>query len=288
MTVDPINKFVFGVKGLELWNNMACWILREDQNKDSGVTVYALGGLSASNMPHGTMETLGTPPGLPIRTTDGIQFSGTQINQQNWPQNYITTGSFTFNGSCTLYSVINLDFAGSGTYSYLESAAAVFNLPVIMNIRPSNTNPFYHFPRRIGLYRRVQTPGSLPVVPDNNRYGSCLGQYYTGAQQFQFNGPVGLDDNNNWAAVGMSYLSGNQLFSRNGSNFANGTLAPVPAWTIFNENNVMTISTIQRPVDGFRGTGAAYFYFNKFLDEREHAKLYTLYKETLGAGLGLP
>ena len=60
MNVDSINKFVFGVKGLELWNNMACWILREDQNKDSGTIVYSLGGLSAINMPHATLKTAGT------------------------------------------------------------------------------------------------------------------------------------------------------------------------------------------------------------------------------------
>lgn len=285
MTVDPINKFVFGIKGLELWNNMACWILREDQNKDTGVTVYSLGGLSASNMPHGTLGTTGAPIGLPIRTTNGVQFTGIQINQENWPQNYITTGSFTFNLSCTLYSVINLDFAGSGTYSYVLTAEAVAVNPVIMNIFPSNPNPFYHFLKRIGLYRRAQTPGSLPIVPNDNRYGSGLGPYGP-AQVFQQSGPIGLDDNNNWAAVGMSYLSGNQLYSRNGGNFTNGTIKPI--FPILREDNIMLISTIQRPVDGFRGIGAAYFYFNKFLDQREHTKLYTLYKETLGDGLGLP
>ena len=156
-----------------------------------------------------------------------------------------------------------------------------------MNIRPSNPNAFYHFPRRIGLYRDVQTPVAFPVDPNSNKYGSGIGQFGP-AQRFQSVGPIGLDDNNNWAAVGMSYLSGNQLFSRNGGNFTNGTLVPDPIYPIFGENNVMMISTIERPVDAFRGVGAAYFYFNKFLDQQEHTKLYTLYKETLGDGLGLP
>jgi len=33
MNVDSINKFVFGVKGLELWDNMACWVLSAGQIK---------------------------------------------------------------------------------------------------------------------------------------------------------------------------------------------------------------------------------------------------------------
>jgi hypothetical protein len=137
MNVDSINKFVFGVKGLELWNNMACWILREDQNADSGLTVYSLGGLSASNMPRGTISTLGTPPGLPIRTTNGIQFSGIKVDGNNWPQNYITTQPFAFKTSSTFFCVINYDFAGLST-----DVSSV--TPVILSVLPTgvmlNTN----------------------------------------------------------------------------------------------------------------------------------------------------
>jgi hypothetical protein len=282
MNVDSINKFVFGVKGLELWNNMACWALSAGQNKDTGITVYALGGLSASNMPHGTMATLGTPPGLPIRTTNGIQFSGIKINNDSWPQNYITTQTFAFKTSSTFFSVINFDFAGLSTD--VSSAN-----PVILSVLPTGGDANYQFPRRIALMRTSHTPGNTPITA---RYGIGTSLYFADGlgrgQRFTFTGPEANSDNNNWAVVGMSYLSGSQLFSRNGSNFVTTNHSPEPVYPIINENYQMIMSSILRPIEGFKGTGAAYFYFNKLLSEQEHAKFYTLYKETLGAGLGLP
>ena len=297
MTIDPINKFVFGVKGLELWNNMACWILREDQNTGTGTIVYSLGGLSAINMPHATLKVAenATPPGLPIWSTSGVVFSG---DSDGWPQNYMESSSFTFNISgATLFSVINFDYAGLNL-----NVTAVS--PTIMGILPTKITAFtdyYQFPRRIELMRSSPTPANANPSAYPSKYGIYIARNGYGFQPQVVNITNVNDDNNNWAVVGMSYLSGNQLFSRNGGNFANGTLRPVlqylpsfpsldnAALGFINEDyRLITGTVLRNGNDGFRGTSAAYFYFNKFLDQREHTKLYTLYKETLGDGLGLP
>ena len=305
MNVDSINKFVFGVKGLELWNNMACWILREDQNKDSGTIVYSLGGLSAINMPHATLKTVGTPPGLPVWSTNGVVFSGTPVD---WPQNYMESSSFTFNTSAgvTLFSVINFDYAGLNVLRRnFVNNVYVGDVPVtavdttIMGILPNRLSDYYQFPRRIELSRSSPTPANADPSGYPSVYGITLAKNGFGNAAASFTSNANAD-NNTWAAVGMSYLSGNQLFSRNGGNFANGTLrSPLPTIVFtsadmanigfINENYRLITGTVLREGNGgFRGTSAAYFYFNKFLSQQEHTKLYTLYKETLGEGLGLP
>ena len=306
MNVDSINKFVFGVKGLELWNNMACWALSAGQNKSTGVTVYALGGLSASNMPHATLKTEGTPPGLPVWSTSGVVFSG---DSDGYPHNYMESGSFTFNVSgATVFSVINYDYTGLNTVvrntitNQLDPISAVN--PTIMGILPVRptggagfSGAFYQFPRRIELMRSSPTPANANPSAYPSTYGIIIAKGGFGYAAATNSGPAANADNNNWAVVGMSYLSGNQLFSRNGGNFTNGTLrSPLPlndaaslgSLGFINEDYRLITGTILREDAGFRGTSAAYFYFNKFLSQQEHTKLYTLYKETLGAGLGLP
>ena len=302
MNVDSINKFVFGVKGLELWNNMVCWTFRENQNKSSGTTMLTLGGSLATTGPvngtvNGTLQAGGLS--LPPRTTNGVEFSGTIVSKDSWPQNYFQSGSFYFSPSCTLFAVINHNLQGLPVVGYDNNNSPISLSsygPIIMNVRPSNSNAGYHFPRRIGLNRTSHTPIGAPITA---RYGVVVSQYFqTGGpppapyfgQKSNGNGPVATDDNNNWAVVGMSFRSGFQMISRNGDNFTTLSTPIVPDSIYSNvpENYVMEVGSIQRPVAGFIGTGAAYFYFNKLLSEQEHAKFYTLYKETLGAGLGLP
>lgn len=44
-----LQSFVVGVKALGLWDNMVCWPMRLAQNKNTGDTVYSLGGLGTYN-----------------------------------------------------------------------------------------------------------------------------------------------------------------------------------------------------------------------------------------------
>ena len=298
MNVDSINKFVFGVKGLELWSNMACWVLSAGQNKGTGVTVYALGGLSATNMPHATLKIdpeAVTTAGLPIWSTNGVVFSG---DSDGYPHNYMESGSFTFNISgATVFSVINYDYAGLNTNVTAVSPTIMGILPVRPTGGGGYPGVYYQFPRRIELMRTSPTPANANPSAYPSTYGIIIARNGFGYAPATGSGPAANADNNNWAVAGMSYLSGNQLFSRNGGNFTNGTLrSPLPlndtaslgSLGFINEDYRLMTGTILREDSGFRGTSAAYFYFNKFLSQQEHTKLYTLYKETLGAGLGLP
>lgn len=79
-----INDFVIGVKGLGLYNNMACWPLRSAQNAGTGSTAYSLGGLGAYNGILGNSPTWGV---------DGITFSPT--NSCLRFEYFLPTGSHT-------------------------------------------------------------------------------------------------------------------------------------------------------------------------------------------------
>lgn len=62
-----IDRFVKGIKNLNLWNSMVCWPMRSNQNIGTGTTVYSLGNL-------GTYDVLLV--GGPAWTSEGIDFYG--------------------------------------------------------------------------------------------------------------------------------------------------------------------------------------------------------------------
>jgi len=111
---QQINAFVVGVKGLGLWNTVACWALRSAQNKGSGTTAYSLGGL-------GTYD--GTLTNGPSWGLTGISFTNTS-HQIVLPDNSnlynIRTGFAVFNPNDTAANQKLIEFqdgvTGQGWY----------------------------------------------------------------------------------------------------------------------------------------------------------------------------
>ena len=71
--VEAIDKFVKGVKALDLYNSMVCWPLRSTQNSGTGTTAFSLGGLGTFN---------GTLISGPAWTANGLTFDATNENVQ--------------------------------------------------------------------------------------------------------------------------------------------------------------------------------------------------------------
>jgi len=275
-----INNFVLQCKLAGLWNNMMCWPMRQNQNFGSGINVYSLGGLAGVGGANGVLATTSPTP-LPTWSSDGITFSGyANVAGIAQPQNDMYSTPFKFdNRNCTHYAIINTDFANKDP---LEPGGQI-----IMSTLPSTNNPVYNFPRRVAFLRETLN------LPYANRYGEILSPYFDVppyvTQRAQYTGPLANGDNNNWAGVGMSWSPGSQLYSRNGGNISTGNLTNDPVFPYISEDHRVEVSGIQRnDVGALKGTCAAAFVFNKYLTQQEHANLYTVYKSTLGIGLGLP
>jgi len=277
--IRGIDAFIKGAKNLGLWDQMICWPLRQGQNIGSGTTVYSFGGLSGAGGVNGTLQSA-VGMTLPAWSPDGLIFEGgSKIGSTVGPQNWMRTQSFSFTTSGTFFAAINFDL---NNFVWSDPSA---NL-VIMAASPAAGGAVYEFARRIAFMRQTYVP---PATPTTGRYGITTSIFFGPGQIVSFPGPIANNDNNQWAVAGMSYASGNQQYSRNGGNFEVGNLIPSPTYPIISENYIMLISTIQRSeVAGLKGTGAAYFWFNRHLTQQEHSDFYNLYKNTLGLGLGLP
>lgn len=286
-----INDFIKGSKTLGVWNNMICWPMRSGQNKGSGLSVASFGGYGIYD---GILEGA-TASSLPTWSSNGIVFPGSKYTKSTstyTPQSWMRSQPFLFNTSCTFFSIINMDASLDKT-QWSDPLSALrgnisFSSPVIMSTLPANGTPIYQFSRRVALNRQAYyTP------PSTSRYGVIISPGYDDGsgtvQRAQSVGPVCDSDNNQWAAAGMSFSPGSQLYTRNGGNVTTGNLTFNPSFPIINEPYQLYVSGIQREwYDAFCGTGAAFFWFNRFLSQTEHANFYNLYKTTIGAGLGLP
>ena len=76
-----LSAFVSGLKNLGIWDNTACWIMRNAYNMGTGNTVYSLGGLGTYN---GSLSASGatayspaTGSNYPVWNSSGIAFDGT-------------------------------------------------------------------------------------------------------------------------------------------------------------------------------------------------------------------
>lgn len=253
---NQINAFVIGVKDLGLWSNMACWPSRSAQNAGTGNTVYSLGGLGTFN----ATKTAGiTWNANGLRATTASQYA-------NFSNPFDAT---TLNGVST-WSVVNIESINSTGW---------FN--GFINIRSSfATNYIYGFCNTLYADITSNNPGggSTDCFPTA---GYFRRDYAIGAGGFIGNGfhsqLTSTQANPNLCV--MYYDSGFQ-----------GTLQDIRAGTTFvnnGSNNFFMSSTDLSSNFTTSMYGAFYATFNSYVASNS-AALYTLYKTTMGTGLGLP
>lgn len=251
-----INAFVKGVKALGLWNNMVCWPSRSAQNAGSGNTVYSLGGL-------GTFD---------ATKTAGITWNANGLRATTASQYATFSSPFdatTLNGVST-WSVVNLESINSTNW---------FN--GFINIRSGFTNNYiYGFCNTLyadaasnnaggGSTDSFSTPGYFRR--DYARgLGTVIGAgFHSTLTSTQANPNLCL-------MLYDSSFQGNLQDIRSGTTFVNN-----------GSNNFFMSSTDISSNFTTSMYGAFYATFNSYVASNS-AALYSLYKTTLGTGLGLP
>lgn len=240
-----INAFVKGIKGLGLYNSMACWPLRSSQNAGTGTTAYSLGGLGIYN---------GTLVNGPSWTTDGIDHTAASSQTTTFPLNVVDYGATGF----------SLYFVGkpkTGTQAF----SMIFG----------------------------QEGGTLPTSMGMIRLGATANAQiqfnvsYTGGAAARTISANAVNTFNSFGAT-VSPSSVGLVF-----NASTSFSAPSGTYNAVKEGETDSLRTASRgPTNPSRIFADLISSFGLFttstLDASQHASLISLYKTTLGTGLGLP
>jgi hypothetical protein len=252
-----ISDFVKGIKSLGLWNSMVCWPLRASQNAGSGTTAFSLGGLGRFN---------GTLVNAPVWGANGIRFSPAttqHINCATGNSGGFLSSTFYSSTSQLLNMVVATPYAEDGskiaTFNHGASTAGSDGIAVCVGAGNS------------GTYRgRYMLPNLTTRTGGNENW---VWDSTDSAYLYTLNSPKSLitqvvggvastrADNNAPLTGAYSVLPTSFLDTcKVGAGF--GASAPSGSFTIpFSLIGNLSTSTSQ---------------------------LYSLYKQTLGLGLGLP
>jgi hypothetical protein len=240
-----INAFVKGMKGLGLYNSMACWPLRSSQNAGTGTTAYSLGGLGIYN---------GTLVNGPSWTTDGIDHTASSFQTTTFPINLVDYGATGF----------SLYFAGkpkTGTQAFSmifgQEGVTASNLAGMIRLGSPTSEVQFNVNYTGGAVARSI---SSNTVNSFNSFGATVSP-----------SSVGLVVNNStsFTAPSGTYNAIRELNDvlKTASRSTAGTNASKQFADLISSFGLFTTST---------------------LDASQHASLISLYKATLGTGLGLP
>ena len=255
-----IRDFAKGVNDLGLWNSMVCWPLRSSQNYGSGDTVFSLGGLGA--------------------------FNGTRVGGPTWGADGIVTS--IGGGSPYLGAAAN----------YIQTAISLTNY---------GTRSMFAVGREI--VATTQNSTSLIMVSGQERprymiYGNQFGGMALSLSRLNESASVGYLSANESdrlkvlgvANFGTSFHSTAAIFgARSLSRYEDGVLAggdgPRGAWS----DSVSDASVLRfgyRTESGAPTSDSQAISFvsdmRVALTAPQIAQLHTIYKDTLGQGLGLP
>jgi hypothetical protein len=249
--IQNINAFVVGIKSLGLWNSMVCWPLRSTQNAGTGSTAYSLGGLGTYN---------GTLVNVPTWNGDGLLF--TASNQ------YVTLG----NTGVTSGAFSNISVARMGV------TTANGNLMHTTLFSPSNSSVgsgFYSYDGNntgensilfnglTGGFRR--TVGGTTIT-------SNIGNYYRLSTVSTLSAPT--------TATGLVKING--LASVTSGAEGSGSLPYTSS-----ETTSILFANSQCTVRDESGVFSMWVVGSQ-ISEATSEQIRSLYKSTLGQGLGLP
>jgi hypothetical protein len=253
---SQINAFVKGVKDLGLYNNMVSWPLRSAQNAGTGSTAYSLGGLGIFN----------------ATKTAGIswQSNGLLANTASQSVSFSNPLDLAAINTASLFAVLDATSnTGSGWFSNLFA------------IRTDGVNP-NNKGLKFLLYSDASSNtlegGGSNIFPDN---GELKRSYNRGAGAYIGTGfhSLGVSIQANPNTVEFTYDGSSQ-----------GSLADTTTSTTFinvgSSNYFLGTSDFSGNV--LTMTGSFYSVFNTYLSNSVRTSLSTLYKITLGDGLGLP
>ena len=145
-SLKQINKFVVGLKRLNLWNSTICWPMRNMHNAGTGSTLYSLGGMATYN---GTLtnNTNWSSDGLNMysSTADAINISNFFVNDLNNGLNFIAY--FTPRGSTpastTNSNYFTLNYSSNTVWYQFGHSGTGNTSSVMCNFYSSDQNRYY-------------------------------------------------------------------------------------------------------------------------------------------------
>jgi hypothetical protein len=244
-----INAFVRGVKDLGLWENMVCWPLRSSQNAGTGTTAYSLGGLGT--------------------------FDGTLTNGPTWGVDGVT-----FNNALAQYISTTLSFDAS---TMATGAATI--------VRPTDSYPIADSRDICGTRPTAEVGGStfwfwkqISGIQSVSMFDSAAG--HNGASSAS---SISTTFSNTWHFAG-AFTDGitRQFFNQANDITATATSTGGSVNAGANQFQIGRggIYTVAR---AFTGQIAAVTIVRRStITAQDIDNLRTLYRTTLGTGLGLP
>lgn len=250
-----VSAFVRGIKNLNLWELMVCWPLRSTQNAGTGTTAYSLGGLGRYD---GTLVNGPTWGGDGVTADSTLKCITTSLNKSNYASRSLFV-VFNINGAL---SAANPDSRGRLVQTGLAENVFVQYTPDCSGI---------------GMNATVAGGGSTAVaysaVPADQQVG------ITGV-------PLSSDV---WQSM-TSVFGARQLGVYKNGSFNN--LSPVGGAWADSVTDPFTLRMFQSAdmdstSGGFLGSIAFVADLSSAIQAQQSA-FYSLYKSTLGQGLGLP
>jgi len=250
---QQIRDFAKGVNDLGLWDSMVCWPLRSSQNYGSGTTAFSLGGLGRFD---------GTLVNDPVWGSDGITFatSSSVGRNRNITVPWSTSGGYDLRSNSTVFSVSNMNTAAAAEQFLLGSRAALND--GFGSVRLNNTT-IVTGPLRVGQVAYASFTGP-----------SLSADYRAWTTQRE----------NNEAA--NSNVQGNKLW-QDATQIANGSNAAQTGFGAITQPSEVLIIGSGRGNASVAVVGSIAFtaIFSNWTVNVSDIR--TIYKETIGQGLGL-
>jgi hypothetical protein len=249
---NQLNLFVIGIKRLGLWGDMVCWPLRSTQNAGTGSTAYSLGGLGTYN--------------------------GTLVNGPTWGADGIQRNS----GANGYISIPSLEIASYGEFSILGaiSLSAVANGSQINLLSVEYNTDSVTATGRIGIYTQTDGTRNILVQAQN-----------TLAQEIkrEFVSTTSTITDNTFHFFGGSIAPQPTMartLTRNGSSVGSNSGSMAGAWDAIGANSA--ILATQFGNTGYTAKFSFVMFISNAISTSNQNDVYSLYKSTLGQGLGLP
>jgi hypothetical protein len=247
-----INYFVKGIKRLGLWDDMVCWPLRSAQNAGTGSTAYSLGGLGT--------------------------FNGTLVNGPTWGANGVQRNS----GANGFISIPSLEIATYGQFSILGaiSLSAVANAAQINLLAVEYNTESVSATGRIGFY--TQTDGVRNVlIQANNTLAQDVKREFTSTTSTITDNAFHFFGGSITPQPAMA-----RTLTRNGSSIGSDSGSMAGTWDAVGSNSA--ILAAQGNNTSYTAKSSFAMFVSSAITAANQNDVYSLYKSTLGQGLGLP
>ena len=262
MTISP-NKWELDVQGyLNVCNITAAAPRKDIRDFSAGVNDLGLWNSMVcwplrSSQNYGSGDTVFSLGGLGT-------FNGTLVGGPTWAADGVT-----FDGTNDYINAPSVNFPASFTFflTHKNNAGAKASKPIIGTTSGTFETNLHFGHTNVGTV-----------------YGVLWAQ--ATAQQLGYNSSIASPALGSFESAAFGYILGSSDFTKNGGSFS--TRVSDPTTALLAEQKTLQIGGNTQNSQYFNGQIPFASFISQKITEPQHAALYTLYKDTLGQGLGLP